>query len=155
MPLRWRIQPCLTSSPRLCRTKRRFCLVTCQRFTIFIKGKWAPPVCNTVIFYTSVFCAFNNLKTNAVLQNLSEGVGALHRLPRVSGKMLFGEGKWNKKWSECIKEQYFFLSYTFYSVFLFFYFLRWLTCRSMRSTVTINLGLRASGGSVQTAPSSR
>lgn len=39
MPLRWRIQPCLTSSQRLCRTKRRFCLVTCQRFTIFTNGK--------------------------------------------------------------------------------------------------------------------
>lgn len=34
-------------------------------------------------------------------------------------------------------------------------FLRWQTCRSMRSTVTTSLALKASGGSAQTVPSSR
>lgn len=38
MPLRWTIQPCLISSLLLCRTKRRFCLATCRKFTTSIRG---------------------------------------------------------------------------------------------------------------------
>lgn len=42
MHLRWIIQPWLPSYPVLCRTKRRFCLGTCQRSTISTRGEGAP-----------------------------------------------------------------------------------------------------------------
>lgn len=46
MPLRWIIQQCLTSSLLLCRTKRRFCLATCLKFTTSTRGEEAPSGCH-------------------------------------------------------------------------------------------------------------
>lgn len=45
-PPRWIIQQCLTSSLLLCRTKRRFCLATCQKFTTSTRGEWVPSGCH-------------------------------------------------------------------------------------------------------------
>lgn len=46
MPLRWIIRRWFTSCRLLCRTKRRFCLATCQKSTTSTGGKRAPSACH-------------------------------------------------------------------------------------------------------------
>lgn len=46
MLLRWIIQRWFTSCLLLCRTKRRFCLATCQKSTTSTEGEGAPSACH-------------------------------------------------------------------------------------------------------------
>lgn len=52
MPLRWIIRPWFTSSLLLCRTRRRFCLATCQKSTTSTRGEGAPSACHWWYHFT-------------------------------------------------------------------------------------------------------
>lgn len=84
-------------------------------------------------------------------QDLSEGVGAVHRLPRVGWKVFSTEGEWIIRVSECKYGSIWFLECKWFSLSSS----RWLIYRSMRSTVTTSLAQKAFGGSAQTVPSFR
>lgn len=109
MPLRWIIQPWFTSCLLLCRTKRRFCLETCQRSTTSTGGEGAPSACHwwyqssvtpeQTTGYQSklinvLFSYLSSLTWFCHLQDVSEGVGAVHRLPRVGWTVFSREGEW-------------------------------------------------------------
>lgn len=143
---RWITLQCFPLFLRVCKTKRRFSLATWQKFTTFIKGKRACHEGTFVKSHKMLLCLNEHpLFSRTFLRELEqytdcpELVGRCF-LERVSYSWCSPRraAVFNNMENKTFRER-----------------LRWRTCRSMRSTVTTNLALRAFGGSVQTVPSSR
>lgn len=79
MPLRWTIQQWFPSCLLLCRTKRRFCLATCQKSTTSTGGEGAPSACHWWYQHT-VICHVVSL-TGALLMEKTWCSSLSHRLP--------------------------------------------------------------------------